>query len=112
MTPETAQWLLTDLRKNHLSVVIVGTCRVVESRNPEWYQELCSMHQSYRKRPRKTFKSDTKIKRRDILRLLTRLAEGLPASSRYIEDLEMLAEKHLQGDDDGEIPQGHEEIPF
>lgn len=51
--------------------------RVVESRNPAWYRELCEEHSpSGRTRPRSRSKPDTYIKRRRTLEALEELAGG------------------------------------
>lgn len=47
--------------------------------NPAWYRDLCERFPSSRIRNRA--KSDTRIKRRNVLRILDRLAGGKPSTS-------------------------------
>lgn len=68
--------------------------RVTNNCNPEWYSELCSKFQSSRKR--KSCKSDTKIKRKDIIVLLKRLARGERPRSIYTKELIDLANQLLE----------------
>lgn len=50
--------------------------RIVESRNPAWYRDLCSEYTSGRTRPRNRKKHDTLIKRQLILRALEDIGNG------------------------------------
>lgn len=50
--------------------------RLVEWRNPEWYQELCATYTANRSRPRRRRKHDTLIKRANILRALQEIGGG------------------------------------
>jgi hypothetical protein len=77
--------MLADLEANRLEVVLIpsndpdcamrgGMIRAVQSQNPRWYSEFCSLYGSSRRRMRAKF--DTKIKRARTLRALEMLAEG------------------------------------
>ena len=95
------RWMADDLERNDLVVSLVpapepnhvGHCiRVVESRNPEWYRQLCQRHTSHRSphhRPR------TKWRKRDAIRLCRRLAAGRGTCSAYLDDLIAAAESLL-----------------
>lgn len=61
--------------------------RAVFQQNPQWYQELCKRYEANRKKPRRSWKHDTRIKRRHILNILQRLANGESGFSRYEEPL-------------------------
>ncbi len=65
--------------------------RVATSVPVRWYRELCRKHVSSRGVRRGKF--DTRIKRANVLALLTRLAAGLPTTSKYAEELRRLAER-------------------
>ena len=64
--------------------------RAVINCNPDWYRKLCEKYQS--SRIRKNSKSDTRIKRRNIIKLLERLAKNKTTTSYYLNDLLMVAE--------------------
>ena len=92
----TLHQMLAELSSHRLHVMLVplnpnrrgyneGGCKRVCDRNPRWYSQFCSRHLSSRVRNHR--KLDTRIKRRDILRILTRLSAGLPSSSKYAEEL-------------------------
>lgn len=68
-----------------------GMKRVVADRNADWYRKFCARHLSSRKRNHR--KPDTKIKRANILRILNRLAQGLPSRSKYAAELEKISSK-------------------
>lgn len=68
-----------------------GMKRVVCDRNTAWYRGLCARHLSCRVRNHR--KTDTKIKRRNILRLLNRLVAGQSTVSKYADELRRLAER-------------------
>lgn len=68
-----------------------GRIRVAVEHNPEWYQHFCSLYLSTRRRKNQC-EPDTRIKRAHTLRLLQRLAAGLPCRSVYAEDLLSYAE--------------------
>jgi len=63
--------------------------RTVLNCNPNWYKKFCDKYQS--SRIRKSSKSDTRIKRRDVIRILERLAGGIGSSSFYVDDLVKIA---------------------
>ena len=95
--------LLAELDSHRLTVVLVplrpdrrgyneGGCRrCVADKSPRWYSQLCLRHPSSRIRNHR--KSDTRIRRQNILRVLTRLANGLPSRSKYAGELRDLARR-------------------
>lgn len=66
-----------------------GCRRVVTDIPPKWYREFCNRHPSSRGVRRGKF--DTRIRRANVLRLLGRLAVGLPSVSKYREEVLELA---------------------
>lgn len=92
-----------ELESHHLDVQLVplnpklrnyneGGCRrVVADRNATWYRQLCARHLSSRRRNHR--KPDTKIKRRNVERLLGRLVAGLPTRSKYAAEIMRMAER-------------------
>ena len=68
-----------------LVVIRLGRCRVVESRNPKWYRELCagftSSHPNAKKRLARCSKEKfipskiTVVKRQDVIKILTHMIE-------------------------------------
>lgn len=95
------QLMLNELESHRLEVQLVplnprlrgfnhGGCkRVVADMNATWYRRFCARHLSSRKRNHR--KPDTKIKRADTIRILRRLAEGLPTKSKYAAELRQIA---------------------
>lgn len=91
------QQMLDELESHRLEVQLVplnprlrnwnagGMKRVVSDRNADWYRRFCKNHPSSRKRNKR--KWDTKIKRANILRILTRLCHGKPSVSKYADEL-------------------------
>jgi hypothetical protein len=86
--------LQAELESSCLEVVLVpcrrevnsgGCVRVCANRNCDWYRRFCAAHSSSRQRRKAAF--DTRIKRRDTLRLLGRLIEGRPSRSKYVPEL-------------------------
>ena len=88
------EYMYWDLMSNQLTVSLVpstdpgraanGCCaRAVEERNPQWYSEFCDLFLDHRG---KTF-----IKRQYILKVLKRLYEGKPCTSKYVGYLEDIA---------------------
>ena len=67
--------------------------RVSVEHNPEWYSQLCMSYQSARSHRRR--RGDTRIRRIDIVRILTKLANGHDCRSRYVEDLVDIAEAEV-----------------
>lgn len=98
MTP--IEIMLAELESNQLTVVLAPSkrrdrreydmIRVAASRNATWYQRFCAKHPSDRKR--RNLAPDTKIRRKDIVRILTRLVNGLPSRSKYAEELKRISE--------------------
>ncbi len=68
-----------------------GMKRVVADRNANWYRDFCRRHLSSRKRNHK--KPDTRIKRRDVIRLINRLIGGKTTTSKYADELRRIAGK-------------------
>lgn len=92
--------MIAELESSRLEVGLVperrqtcqgGMIRVALSRNCAWYRRYCADHPSCRKR--RNLAVDTRIKRRDTLRLLDRLARGLRCRSKYEEPLRRIAER-------------------
>lgn len=100
---DNLQQLLDELESHRLDVQLVplnprlrgfnegGMKRVCADKNARWYASYCSRHLSSRKRNHR--KPDTKIKRRDTIRLLTRLCAGLTSKSKYADELRRIAGK-------------------
>lgn len=98
MTRAVAACLLADLEGNRLEVALVPApqprhechaVRVAVSRNPTWYRRLCAAFPSSRRRAKAL--PDTRIRRRDVLSLLSRLATGRPVRSRYAAEIARIA---------------------
>jgi len=70
--------------------------RVAVQTNPRWYKELCRRYPSSRKD--NPGGKRTRVKRREILRVLRRLIDGKPTTSQYAQDLIAEADrrKHKQ----------------
>lgn len=93
--------MLNELESHQLRVELVplnpskrgyneGGCRrVCSDKNPRWYSKFCARHTSSRGIRRG--KHDTRIKRRNVLRLLARLANGLPSTSKYADEIRRMA---------------------
>jgi hypothetical protein len=98
--------LHAELSAHRLEVVLIPApdprhrnhkVRCVQDQNPRWYQSLCDRHQSSRRR--RSFKSDTRIRREHTLRALERIAGGDTRGS-YAERLAPYVEakvKELRG---------------
>jgi hypothetical protein len=90
--------MIYELESNRLEVFLTPApapafpghqIRTVESRNPDWYRDLCDQYQSNRTGRKGRFKKhgDTKIRRQHILSVLRRLANGEDFDSKYKEFL-------------------------
>ena len=77
-----------------------GMIRCTFNQNPQWYKKLCARYGS--SRVRKSSKSDTRIRRQNIFRVLSRLADGKPSRSYYSADLIKIAAGRIETDD--EVP--------
>ena len=64
--------------------------RSVINCNPKWYRKLCDKYQS--SRIRRSSKSDTRIRRQNIINILERIASGFNSTSYYLNDLIKIAE--------------------
>lgn len=95
------QSMLAELESHQLHVILVplspnrrgynegGMKRVCADRNVRWYRDMAARHLSSRVRNHR--KPDTRIRRADILRILTRLCHGLPSVSKYAPELRGIA---------------------
>jgi hypothetical protein len=92
--------MLAELESNQLEIQLVpcrrrvnegGCIRVAVSRNTDWYRKFCAAHSSTRVRRKSAH--DTCIKRANTIRVLTRLAEGLPTRSKYAAEFQRIAKK-------------------
>jgi hypothetical protein len=95
--------LLMELESSRLEVGLVparretnigAMIRVAFSRNCTWYRQFCSRHLSSRFRRNSCV--DTKIKRRDVERLLRRLIAGCSSRSMYAAELLALARRRVE----------------
>jgi hypothetical protein len=97
ITPSTAA-ALTEMRDelecNRLEVFLVpqrirtnegGMIRAAYSKNASWYRFFCACYSSSRRRRNALF--DTRIKRRDTLRVLNGLINNGRSKSKYAEDV-------------------------
>lgn len=95
--------MLMELESSRLDVQLVplnprlrnyneGGCkRVCADRNAKWYRDLCQRHPSSRGTRRGGF--DTRIRRRNVERLLRRLVAHLPTRSKYAAEIRRVAER-------------------
>lgn len=98
---ELLQQMLAELESHRLTVMLVplnprlrnynegGMKRVVSDKSPRWYAKFCAQHPSSRGVRRGKF--DTRIRRRDVLRILTKLTQGRRTWSKYADELRRLA---------------------
>lgn len=119
---EVYEYMWMELDANRLEVILApsqipecaadgGKIRVAVSNNIEWYRELCANYpvSSSRKKPRTT------VKRQEVTRVLSRLANGKKTSSKYknyLKEVALKLQEDLQDDigfimEFGELP-----IPF
>ena len=69
-----------------------GAClRISVSGNAPWYRDMCGDFESRRKRQYRKFK--TRVKRRDIDRILRRLINGKPCAGMYADWITEYAKK-------------------
>ena len=89
-------WMLDDLKKMRLRVVLIpcqeedNVCamrRVAVEQNPVWYQDLCALHESNRKKRRHKKHPDTRIKRRNVLSILRTIQKRGASISKYADEL-------------------------
>lgn len=82
---ETAQEMHDELIWFRLDVILTPApdprhrghmVRTVTMTNPGWYRQFCADHPSQRRRPRRSHKPDTAIKRAHTLRALQEIAGG------------------------------------
>ena len=99
---DAALELLAELESTRLDVVLVPApdqrhsghmIRVAQEGNCEWYRSLCDEYQSSRRR--RSFKSDTKIKRAHTVRALERIIAG-SYEGAYAERLMPYVEERLK----------------
>lgn len=93
-----AALLLAELESTRLEVVLVpcrrfanvgGCIRVAASKNAPWYRRFGAQFGSDRRRRNRAF--DTRIRRANVVSVLSRLADGKPSRSKYAPDLLRLA---------------------
>lgn len=95
--------MLYELQSNRLEVILVpqeepvncGACiRVPKRMNCEWYREFC---ECFPGKPKKNSrKLNTKIRRKETIRLLKRLISGQEVKSKYKDYLLAEAEQKLE----------------
>ena len=97
-SPEVFGVLLAELESHRLEVALVPAprprhdghaVRVAVSRNPSWYRRLCAWFPSSRRRAKSL--PDTRVRRANIARILSLLAEGRPVRSQYAQPLARIA---------------------
>lgn len=105
MTPDLLseiEAMLNELESSQLEVMLVpqrtftnhgGMVRVAVSRNVKWYRDFCGRFPSSRVRKNCAF--DTRIKRRDVLRVLRGALAGRSVSS-YVPALLGVARARIQ----------------
>lgn len=91
--------MLAELEAHPLTTILVPSkrhdrrdsdmIRVNLSEPPPWYRKLCAKNLS--KRAVRRGKPDTRVRRANILSVLTRLSEGLPSVSQYVPYLRAVA---------------------
>lgn len=88
----TLQDMYYDFMEHHLEVILVpqndppnvGACiRVASSSNCQWYMDLCSDFEAKYSIKYRKFK--TKVKRKEIERILNRLIAGKSCQSKYAD---------------------------
>lgn len=93
---QTARQMYDDLAHTRLHVILVPDrihpdsirrLRAVETQNPPWYRRLCDAYPTSRRRPRRSRKPDTAIKRRHTLRALHELFTTGQARTEYAQRL-------------------------
>jgi hypothetical protein len=94
--------MLAELETYRLEVVLVpcrrfvnegGMIRVAAGKNAKWYSEFCYDHSSSRARVHRLH--DTKIKRRNVLRLLNRLILTGESRSKYAGEIRGIAMRRV-----------------
>lgn len=82
---------LTDAPRPVFTGHMIRTCF---DRNVAWYRKLCDEHPSGR--VRRSTHSDTRIRRRDVTRLLEKLSNGTPTRSYIADALVKIAARRLE----------------
>ena len=97
---EQLEVMLGELESSYLEVQLVpqrrftnsgGCIRVAVSKNCTWYRQFCARHASSRGVRRGKF--DTRIRRANVLALLTRLVAGCSSKSKYAAELYAIARR-------------------
>lgn len=98
---ESLQIMLAELESHKLEVCLAPSkrwdrrdhdmIRVTLDRPPSWYRRLCNAHQSSRRVRRGKY--DTRIKRANVIAILTRLVEQKQTTSKYRDELLAVARK-------------------
>ncbi len=96
---QALQQLLAELESHRLTTILAPSrrrdrrdwdmLRVNVDVPPTWFRKFCNQHVSSRGVRRGKF--DTKIRRANVLSVLTRLAEGKGSGSKYVEELRRIA---------------------
>jgi hypothetical protein len=88
--------MLAELEGNRLEVALIpcrkpcnegGSIRVAVAKNATWYRRFCGRNLSSRLRRN----PDTRIRRKDVQRLLSRLIAGFPSRSKYVPEIRAIA---------------------
>lgn len=94
--------MLAELESNRLVVVLVpckrrvnegGCIRVATEKNCKWYRVFCARHLSDRKRRKSAV--DTRIKRANIISILSRLAGEKCTNSKYFLELDRIRREYF-----------------
>lgn len=94
--------MLMDLSTNKLEVCLIpsqiedcakdgGMIRVAYNQNVDWYRKLCECYSCTRYKKRNPRKDYTKIKRANIIYILSTLIKNGKSRSKYAEDLRDIA---------------------
>jgi hypothetical protein len=89
-----AEWMLYELESNYLEVVLIPArdqrheghyIRAVQYQNADWYRKFCAEYLSGRRT--QNAKGRTLIKRRETIRALQKILQGVVDDSVYVERL-------------------------
>lgn len=124
LTPEQREGLalmLEDLDQAWLETILVPApepqhhghmVRVTISHNADWYSRFCDNHQKARTKPRPSYKSDTKIVRSSLIKVLARWFKTGDTKSTYKAELLAIAEQR-QTEEPWPPPQAEDDdVPF
>ena len=94
--------MLSELCERQLEVVLSDApepaflgqmIRVAVNKNPHWYMMMCERYSTSRRR--KNLHFDTRVKRHDIMRILTALRDGKSPKGMYADELRNEAQRRL-----------------